>query len=67
MDVQYPDANVPTLLVYHAGACVKHLAGLNLFGGQRASPERECRESVARSSGGRHCKLLLAWGAAGIT
>mmetsp|Transcript_22148 Transcript_22148/g.37837 ORF Transcript_22148/g.37837 Transcript_22148/m.37837 type:complete len:290 (-) Transcript_22148:483-1352(-) len=36
----YPDANVPTLLVYHGGTCIKHLAGLSLFGGQRATPEQ---------------------------
>lgn len=35
----YPDANLPTCLVYHEGKCVKTLAGLALFGGKRASPE----------------------------
>lgn len=39
---QFPDTNLPTLLVYHAGSCVKHLVGMGAFGGQRTvSPERE--------------------------
>jgi hypothetical protein len=35
----YPDANLPTLLLYHKRACVKHLIGLAQFGGPKATPE----------------------------
>ncbi|KAJ9528997.1 hypothetical protein QJQ45_007067 [Haematococcus lacustris] len=37
---KYPDAHLPTLLVYHAGECVKHLVGLAMHGGNRATPEQ---------------------------
>jgi thioredoxin-like negative regulator of GroEL len=36
----YPDQNLPTLLLYHDGGCVKHLVGLGLFGGRHATPEQ---------------------------
>lgn len=36
----YPDQNLPTLLLYHNRAVVKHLVGLAQFGGQRATPEQ---------------------------
>lgn len=36
----YPDQNLPTLLVYHNGACQKHIVGLQPFGGTRATPEQ---------------------------
>ena len=36
----YPDQNLPTLLLYHNRACVKHLVGLAQFGGKRATPEQ---------------------------
>jgi len=36
----YPDQNLPTLLLYHQRACVKHLIGLSQFGGQRVTPEQ---------------------------
>jgi hypothetical protein len=36
----YPDQNLPTLLLYNKRACVKHLIGLAQFGGQRATPEQ---------------------------
>jgi hypothetical protein len=35
----YPDANLPTLLVYHGGACKRHIIGLAPLGGPRATPE----------------------------
>lgn len=35
----YPDQNLPTLLLYHERTCVKHMIGLAQFGGQRATPE----------------------------
>lgn len=35
----YPDRNLPTTLLYHAGACAKHLVGLAMFGGLHATPE----------------------------
>jgi len=38
---QFPDANLPALLVYHGGACKKHLVGTSAFGGPRITPERE--------------------------
>lgn len=36
----YPDQNLPTILLYHNRACVKHLVGLAQFGGKRATPEQ---------------------------
>lgn len=36
----YPDANLPTILLYHEGKCVKPFTGLAIWGGKRASPER---------------------------
>jgi hypothetical protein len=36
----YPDANLPTLLVYHNGACQKQVVGMQPFGGGRATPEQ---------------------------
>ena len=36
----FPDAKLPTVLLYHEGKCVKSLAGLALWGGKRASAER---------------------------
>jgi hypothetical protein len=36
----YPDANLPTILLYHERACVKSLVGLAQFGGPRATPEQ---------------------------
>lgn len=35
----YPDTNLPTVLVYHDGACARTLVGLRPFGGSRLSPE----------------------------
>lgn len=37
----FPDGNLPTLLVYHKGKCVKTLAGAVQFGGL-PTPESEC-------------------------
>eukprot|EP00892_Ulva_mutabilis_P001762 jgi/Ulvmu1/11587/UM079_0031.1 len=34
-----PDANLPTVLVYHAKKCQKTFAGLTVWGGKRASEE----------------------------
>ncbi|PNG99414.1 Viral IAP-associated factor, partial [Tetrabaena socialis] len=37
----YPDANLPTLLVYHDTRCLQHAVGLGHFGGQkRITPEQ---------------------------
>lgn len=36
----YPDANLPTLLVYAGGACKKQVVGLAPYGGARATPEQ---------------------------
>jgi hypothetical protein len=41
----YPDANLPTVLIYHEGKCVKTLAGLAIWGGKRASAE--CVQPIA--------------------
>eukprot|EP01024_Parvocaulis_polyphysoides_P065169 TRINITY_DN7596_c0_g4_i2.p1 TRINITY_DN7596_c0_g4~~TRINITY_DN7596_c0_g4_i2.p1 ORF type:complete len:246 (-),score=57.95 TRINITY_DN7596_c0_g4_i2:430-1167(-) len=35
----YPDSNLPTVLIYHKGKCVKSLAGTPVFGGDRITPE----------------------------
>lgn len=36
----YPDANLPTLLVYNEGQCKQNVVGMSQFGGQRATPEQ---------------------------
>jgi hypothetical protein len=36
----YPDQNLPTVLVYHGGGCKKHIIGLQAFGGPRTTPEQ---------------------------
>lgn len=36
----YPDANLPTVLVYHDGACAATLVGLGPFGGRHVTPEQ---------------------------
>jgi len=37
---KYPDANLPTLLLYNDGTCVQHLSGLAAIGGARTTPEQ---------------------------
>lgn len=37
----YPDKNVPTVLIYKDTQCLQHLIGLAPFGGPRTTPERE--------------------------
>ena len=37
----YPDKNVPTVLIYKNTQCLQHLIGLAPFGGPRTTPERE--------------------------
>ena len=37
----YPDKNVPTVLVYKNTQCLQHLIGLAPFGGPRTTPERK--------------------------
>lgn len=36
----YPDYNLPTILLYHSNACKKHLVGLEQFGGRHVTPEQ---------------------------
>jgi hypothetical protein len=36
----YPDTNLPTLLLYHNGACKQTLVGLQQFGGRHVTPEQ---------------------------
>ncbi len=36
----YPDRNLPTLLLYHNGACKQHLVGAAMYGGAAMTPER---------------------------
>ncbi len=31
----YPDRNVPTIIIYHEKVCQKQIIGLGLFGGKR--------------------------------
>ena len=38
----YPDKNLPTVLIYKDTKCVQHLIGLAQFGGRRLTPERKC-------------------------
>ena len=38
----YPDKNLPTVLIYKDTKCVEHLIGLAQFGGRRVTPERMC-------------------------
>ena len=37
----YPDKNVPTVLIYKDTKCLQHIIGLASFGGPRTTPERE--------------------------
>ncbi len=39
----YPDRNVPTLLLYFDGVCKAQLVGLGDYGGQRVTPDSEFR------------------------
>eukprot|EP00955_Chlamydomonas_euryale_P042680 352398-Chlamydomonas_euryale.AAC.4 len=48
---KYPDANLPTLLLYNDGTCVQHLSGLAAIGGARTTPEREYGATCASTSG----------------
>lgn len=36
----YPDANLPTVLVYHEGQCKQTLGGWQQYGGERMTPEQ---------------------------
>lgn len=36
----YPDENLPTVLLYKDTKCVQHMVGLRQFGGQSTSPEQ---------------------------
>lgn len=38
---KYPDANLPTVLIYKDKQCVKSLVGMVPFGGRHCNPERE--------------------------
>lgn len=44
----YPDSNLPTLLVYRDGQCARTIVGLRTLGGNRISPESEytCASSL---------------------
>lgn len=46
----YPDKNLPTVLIYKDTKCLQHLIGLGPFGGPRTTPERKF-----------HCIFLVAW------
>ncbi|MFM7217256.1 MAG: hypothetical protein ACKO1U_04480, partial [Bacteroidota bacterium] len=35
----YPDANLPTVLLYKDSKCLQTIVGLRQFGGQSTSPE----------------------------
>jgi predicted metal-binding protein len=35
----FPDAKLPTVLLYHDGKCAKSFSGLTIWGGKRASAE----------------------------
>jgi hypothetical protein len=52
----YPDSNLPTLLVYHDGQCVRTIVGLRTLGETRISPESKESHSLIpfmmRSLGG---------------
>ena len=37
----YPDRNLPTVLLYHEGSCLRNLVGLGMLGGPRTTSERE--------------------------
>lgn len=53
----YPDKNVPTVLVYKDTQCLQHLIGLAPFGGPRTTPERKSQHVAAAAT---HVKLILA-------
>jgi hypothetical protein len=37
----YPDQNLPTVLIYYNSALKQHVVGLSQFGGRRITPERK--------------------------
>jgi hypothetical protein len=48
----YPDRNLPTVLLYSSGRCLQHLSGVTALGGPRTGPERECGPQTSPISGG---------------
>lgn len=68
----YPDENLPTLLVYHGGQCKRTIVGTRTLGVDRISPESEqplslmtqlthasCVSKAARKDlACRHCGLM---------
>ncbi len=46
----YPDQNLPTIILYHEGKNVQHLVGLPALGGARTSAERESQAKAAFSA-----------------
>ena len=59
----YPDENLPTLLVYHDGQCKRTIVGTRSLGIDRISPESE-HPSFGLSSENRWCPCLLGFRAA---
>ena len=65
----YPDANLPTVLIYHAGACKHNLVGLAHWGGRRTTPEQVaillskygpiCGDPEDEAQGARQIKSLV--------
>lgn len=65
----YPDQNLPTVLIYHNGSCQQHLVGLANWGGKRTTPEQVaiylskygsiCGDPVDEAHGERQVRSLV--------
>lgn len=57
---QYPDANLPTVLLYRDTKCQQTLVGLRQFGGQSTGPDQVRSEGPKFGAGGRG--WVWGWG-----
>ena len=60
----YPDENLPTLLVYHDGQCKRTIVGTQTLGVDRISPESEqipCDEAPSTPTHLYQQKLARIW------
>lgn len=56
---QYPDRNLPTVLVYKDTKCVETLMGLLPYGGRRLTPERESIPPLLSASYINVCPCMI--------
>ena len=50
----YPDDNLPTVLLYKDTKCLQHVVGLRTFGGKSTSPEQVGVAEVSAGMQGLH-------------